>query len=444
VTSAVLPARDEDGWVRLHPLTPFLRGGRFAFLLLAIVGQRALSQSPAPGRTAALLFGVGVPLFVAGGYVTWRAMRYRLTDTELQVESGVLTKRSRRVPLARLQSVDVVRPFYARILGLAELRLEVVGGGGGTEAPLSFLSDDDADRLRARLLDLAAGRRADSVAVDGPAPIEVPERVLVVVPTGTLIWSNLLGAPVVTVAALLVILLVAAVTSFQAVSAVLFFAVPALLAVASLGVRRFLSEYGFTVAESDDGLRLRHGLLDTRSQTIPAGRIQVIRVLEPLLWRPFGWVRVEVDVAGYSGGGEEQAATGALLPVAPRELADRLVARLLDAPLPAPTAKAARSARLRAPFAHRRLGIGLDDRHLVSAYGTLTTTTDIVPLAKVQSARLTQGPLQRRLGLTTLHVDTAGRRLPGAVALHRDQAEAPELLAELSRRAAAMRGPAAS
>ncbi|MEO7853846.1 MAG: PH domain-containing protein, partial [Rubrivivax sp.] len=94
--------------------------------------------------------------------------RYRLTDTELQVESGVVTKRSRRVPLARLQAVDVVRPFYARILGLAELRLEVVGGGGGSEAPLAFLSDDDANLLRARLLDLSAGRRASHLAATPP------------------------------------------------------------------------------------------------------------------------------------------------------------------------------------------------------------------------------------------------------------------------------------
>ena len=39
------------------------------------------------------------PLAVTLGWVAWRAMRYRLTDTELQVESGVLTTRSRRVPL---------------------------------------------------------------------------------------------------------------------------------------------------------------------------------------------------------------------------------------------------------------------------------------------------------------------------------------------------------
>ncbi|MCA1722111.1 MAG: PH domain-containing protein, partial [Actinobacteria bacterium] len=195
-----------------------------------------------------------------------------------------------------------------------------------------------------------------------------------------------------------------------------------------------LAEYGFTAAESEDGLRLRHGLLDTRTQTIPPGRVQAVRVLEPLLWRRRGWVRVEVDVAGYAGGSEEQAATSALLPVAPRALAEALVGRVLGGALPVAAAGVPDRARWRAPLSARRLRAGLDDRHLVTTYGVLTTTTDVVPLAKVQSLRVTSGPWQQRLGLATLHADTAGRRLSGGTARHRDAAEAAALLDELSRR----------
>jgi putative membrane protein len=60
-----------------------------------------------------------------------------------------------------------------------------------------------------------------------------------------------------------------------------------------------------------------------------------------------------------------------------------------------------------------------------------------VPLAKVQSLRRVEGPVQRRLGLATVHLDTAGR---GARAALRDldRRDADEALAdliELSRRA---------
>ncbi len=425
-------AVSEPAWLRLHPLTPLLRGGRFGLLLLAIVGQQGLRQ--ASPRAVLAVLGVGVPLGVLFGYVAWRAMRYRVTGTELQVDSGVLTKRSRRVPLARVQAVDVVRPFYARLLGLAELRLEVVGGSGDAEAPLAFLSEETARALRTQLLDLSAGRSAQDPAVE-----EVPERVLVRVPTGPLIGSTLLGPPLVTVVLTVLALTVAAVVDLAATGPVLFGAAPLLFGAASFAVRRVLAEYGFTVAESVDGLRLRHGLLDTRSQTIPPGRVQAVRIREPLLWRPFGWVRVEVDVAGYGGRGEEQAATGALLPVAPRQLATDLLARVLGGPLPVATLPAPRAARWRAPLQHRRLRVGVDDQHLVATSGVLTTTTDVAPLGKVQSLRVTQGPYERRLGLASLHVDTAGRRLPGAVAAHRSLAEAGALLEDLGQRSRAAR-----
>jgi putative membrane protein len=198
-------------------------------------------------------------------------------------------------------------------------------------------------------------------------------------------------------------------------------------------VQRLLNEYGFTVAESADGLRLRHGLLDTRAQTIPYGRVQTVRVREPLLWRRQGWVRVEVDVAGYAATrGEEQASTSALLPVAPRDFALALVDRVLGGALPPALAPPPARARWRVPLSVRRLRLGLDDRHVVTTSGVLTTTTHVVPLAKVQSLRLEQGPWQRRLGLASVHADTAGRRLPGAVAEHRDAAEAQVLLHDLT------------
>ena len=413
-------------WARLHPLTPVLRGGRFIAVALAGLTQQGVRQPSL--RTLGIALTVVVVAALALGYLSWRTTRYRLTTTELQVDSGVLQRRNRRVPLARLQSVDVVRPLLARALGLAELRLEVAGGGD-TEAPLAYLSEDDAHRLRGQLLALAEGT-ADAGGSDEPG-----EDVLVAVPTGALVTSVLLGAPAITTGVLLLALVPVGVLEPGALPALLAVLGPLGLGAGGLVVRRLLSEYGFTVAESPDGLRLRHGLLETRAQTIPLGRVQTVRVLEPLLWRRRGWVRVEVDVAGYQGGsGAEQASTRALLPVAPREFALALVERVLGGPLPTGAVPAPPAARLRAPLSARRLSFALDERHLLTTSGVLTTTTDVVPLAKVQSLRLVQGPWQRRLALATLHADSAGRRLPGPVARHRGAGEADALLADLTGR----------
>jgi putative membrane protein len=52
-------------------------------------------------------------------------------------------------------------------------------------------------------------------------------------------------------------------------------------------------------------------------------------------------------------------------------------------------------------------------------------------MEKVQSLRLRQGPVQRRLRLATAHLDTAGRGWQAA-ALCRDQRDADVLLARLT------------
>ncbi len=417
-----------DGeWQRLHPLTPLLRGGRTLVVLLTVLGTQGLrAASP-----LVLLGLLGAGAVVAGlvGVVAWRTTRFRVTGGELQVDSGLVVRQARRVPLARVQSVDVVRPLVGRLLGLAELRLEVVGGSD-PEAPLRYLSDAEAHRLQAVLL---AGGGAVQVE---PAA----EQVLVQVPTSVLVVSVLLGPPLVVGGLVLVVALAVLAVEPRAALPLLAGTGPLLLAVASVAVRRVVAEYGSTVAESADGLRLRSGLLDTRSSTVPPGRVQTVRVLEPLLWRRRGWVRVEVDVAGYGATrGDEQAATSALLPVAPRELADALVARVLGQALPALGDPAPPSARWRAPLSAPRLRVGVDDVHVVTTSGVLVRTTDVVPLAKVQSVRRLQGPWQRRLGLASVVADSAGRRLPGATAHHRSVGEADALVEELSRRARAAR-----
>jgi putative membrane protein len=57
--------------------------------------------------------------------------------------------------------------------------------------------------------------------------------------------------------------------------------------------------------------------------------------------------------------------------------------------------------------------------------------TSWVPLTKVQSLRLVQGPVQRRLRLATIYLDTAGRAVHAAIR-DRDAEEARVQLGELT------------
>jgi putative membrane protein len=396
----------------LHPLTPLARG----WTVLAVVGAIVLSQflGEAEAREAWWLWIIvaSLPVAVAYGVASWAFTRYAIVGGDLRIETGLLFRRSRVVDLDRLESIDVVQPLVPRLLGLAELRLEVAGGSS-TEAPLAYLAVADARVLKDRLL---------AVRVGTPAREAAPEaRVLARVPVDRLVVASLLSgawlASVVGAGVLVLDVLLGG-------GAVFGLFLPAVFGVVR-GVRSFLADFDFTVAESSDGIHITRGLIDTTSQTLAEGRIQAVRVTQPLLWRPFGWVKVGVTVAGYAPRSDGQVATtSTLLPVAPRAEAEWLLRRVvpgLDASRVA-LAPAPPRARWIWPVTYSGLGISVTDELAFSREGLLGRELSAMPLAKPQSIRLEQGPLQRRLGLATVHIDTT----PGPVRLRLPERDAAE------------------
>jgi len=249
--------------------------------------------------------------------------------------------------------------------------------------------------------------------------------------------------------ALAVVTVTLALEAPQFLAGILGSAAPNLLAVGQAVVRRVISEFGFTAAEAPDGLRVRSGLLQTTAETIPRGRVQAVRQVEPFFWRPFGWRRLEVDVAGGVAnrrGARQSAArvTKTLLPVGGAAEAQLLLARVLGVADPKLTRPPHR-ALYKAPLGYHFLAAGHDQVHAVTVNGRLRRTTAWVPLEKVQSVRRVQGPVQRRLRLASVHLDTAGRRVH-AIFRDRDAAESAGLMETLATlcRAARTRDPRAT
>ena len=68
-----------------------------------------------------------------------------------------------------------------------------------------------------------------------------------------------------------------------------------------------------------------------------------------------------------------------------------------------------RRARLKAPLSYHFLAAGHDAAAAMGVTGRIRKVTTWLPLEKVQSVRMVTGPVQRRLGLATVHLDAAGR-----------------------------------
>ena len=428
----------DDGWVRLHPLSPLLNAGRFTLAGVVVGLQVWADAAEALAPDAGLFVRAGGALALAAllalGYaaVAWRYRVYRVAANVVELKTGVVYRSYRQLPLDRIESVDTTQSLVARLLGLAEVRIEAISKKG-SELRLRYLSFEDAEELR---VELAARRRdghapsaaADEEAAAGERVFTVEARELV---TAYLVVPALVGA------ALLVVALVVGglARGVDGVVVVLVFTVFAAVSMAVAGLVRLERVWDFRLDDTADALVVHRGLLNLTTQRIVPGRIQALRVDQPLLWRVYGRHRVVVDVAGYRGANREDAAAASvLLPVAPygvvRDVVERLEVRAdLGAVVFEPVPRRARWRSLR----WRSFGVAVTDTHAVVRTGVLWRRIAVVPRRRLQSTHVRQGPWQRRLRLATVQFDTAGGRIKVAAA-HRDIGDAVALADGVLRR----------
>jgi putative membrane protein len=427
---------------RLHPLTPIALGGRVLGVVAVFTFFSLVRQRTGEGGVNWVPYAIYAALAVAvvvRGLVNVAVTRYHLFGGELRIDTGLFLKQSKRVRLNRVQSVDLLEPLAARIFGLAELKV-TTAGTERSAVRLRYLSRPVAQRLRAELL---FGRSAGAA---GGVP-EAPDRPILSVPHRRLVQAVLLEM----VSWRLVLLLAGPALGLLGQSR-------GHQTTVGLGVALFLSFaivfghaiwhrvttlWDFTVSDSVDGLRIRHGLLSTSRQTVPPGRIQAVLVHQPMSWRLFGWAQVRMNVAGYAGNANSRSTM--LVPVTDRAYALSLAGWVLGGvdvesiPVSRPPARAA----LRAPLWWRAQLAGSDDRAFVARHGLLSRTVDVVPHERSQSVRLTAGPIQRALRLATVHLDST-RGPVKTRAANREASEARAMLDDEVERGQRARRQAAS
>ncbi len=500
MTASVRPARETnlaDGeWHRLHPASPLLRGG---LVFIAVLGfiianlrerlvdmflvvfapdvgddvdvryetwQNDWANDPIGGIVSNGLVGWAVAgvailivLVIVGFWLSWRMHTFRITNEAVEVRSGILFRSHRSARLDRIQGINVNRPLFARLFGTAKLEVSVAGQSANVQ--LSYLGSALADGLRADILRLASGARAEKAAQAsdaaggatavaavpgqpsdphaGRAPVSAvighrveeflapeldpslatPESV-VHLPLGRVIASTLLGGSTVW-AIILVAIIVVGVSTGQLW--VLFSFVPAAIGLVSYVWSRITKSLRYSIAGTPDGVRIGHGLLSTGNQTIPPGRIHAIEANQWILWRPFGWWSIRINVAGQSvSAGNEAAQRTLVLPVGTVADVHRVLGLLLpesdaavdpivDAGLVGRDGTGGysrtprRGAWLR-PFSWRRIGWAAADGVALIRRGWLLRSLAFVPLARMQSVAVSVGPIQRMLRLATVRIHT--------------------------------------
>jgi putative membrane protein len=431
---------------RPHPLTPLVRGWLILVAIAIGWGRELVTSASGEDQFELGALAWFLPILAAvvllaaiAGFVTWYFTRFVIDDEELRIETGAIFKKSTKIPFERLQSVDIVQPLAARMVGLAELRLDA----GNTTTKLRYLSRGKASRFRDYLLTRAHGEQASIRDLDQQAAasiftdLGVADRPLVRVLPQRLIVGFLLSTEWLVPAAITIIILVVT-AALAALPYALGGLIPLLIGMLTLIWRRLIGMFNFTLAESPRGLRVTRGLTNLTSQSVPIDRIQGVKVGQSLLWKPLGWYRMDVDILGYGNedsDNNESNASSVLLPVATLDEVELALGRVLpgfdlDAIELHHSPKRARWLRW---FDFWTLRYGWDERTLITEHGWLTHVRDVVPHAKTQSVRIEQGPLQRLLRLADVHIHTPKGPV-NAVAHQLDEQPARELaLSQLDR-----------
>ncbi|MEV0169061.1 PH domain-containing protein [Nonomuraea fuscirosea] len=424
------------GWRRLAGRSPWASGVKsLAVVVGAVAGVvRFLSGRDWPfWGVVGVCAGVAV-LIVAGAaaydVLRLRAARWRLTPERLELRSGVTTRRHRSLPRDRVRSVDLRADPVRRMFGLTVVKVGTgEQAGDDTELVLDSLGRREAESLRRVLLhqgepaERADGSQADRTPVGGTRADRLAAHETLADGTSTgetradrlladgtrvdglvaeLRWSWVRYAPLsvwtFTGAAVVLGALYKALDAFGLkkvtgrlaagvwdwVVTLPLLAVPVLLAanllVGVLGAGLLFAESwgGYRLEREPGRLRVRRGLLTSRSLTLEERRLRGVEISEPLLLRLGGGARVRTVATGLStSGGDESEDASALTPPLPRALAMRIAALVAGAGLPALTPH---------PPAARR-------RRIVRAVVTAVVTALVTALAAVLTRALGTPPL---------------------------------------------------
>ncbi|GLI27865.1 membrane protein [Agromyces rhizosphaerae] len=435
-----------------------------------------------------LLIVLGILLLLlAGFYLSWRMHTFRITTEAVEVRTGIVFRSHRSARLDRIQGISITKSLIPRLVGAAKLEVAVAGQSASVQ--LSYLQGGLADALRADILRLASGvkaakaraaapegamtdaaeagvvvgatvaagdpnapegdgahapglvqRRVDDLLSPELDPDLAPPESVVHIPLGRVIGSSVLGGST------LAMLIFAGVIVWGLTSGsawVLFSFVPAVIGLVTYMWSRITKSLRYSIAGTPDGVRVGYGLLSTQNDTLPPGRIHAIQVGQPLLWRPFGWWTIRINVAGQSANASGDAQRRSLvLPVGTLDDVRRVLGLLLpdtsDEVLDAVTATglvgaggddtyvgAPRQAAWLRPFSWRRTGYAIADGVVLIRRGIVWRSLILVPLARTQSVALHHGPVRRALGLGLVRVHTVAGPIAATLpVIGRDEAEA--------------------
>jgi putative membrane protein len=459
----------------LHPMTLVQRFlvSLPAFVILLFPVLRSSGSAEVVPILAVLLYGVlALPLI----FLRYFRFRYQITEREVLIHSGVLTRQHRSIPIERIQNIEIEQSLLPRLFGTAKVKIETAGSAQ-TEGVLEYVSLARARDIReiVRTFQRQQSERIDTVpgseislgserpAAHPEAPAGELREVLLALPLHRVLLVGMLRFSLLYIALVFSALQqlnpdpdeieLWLTRGFLQPIAEFAIASPWLLTAVAIGLAILLSwvagilvsfnkYFNFTLWLEGNKLHKRSGLLTLSEGTIPLKRVQALLFRANALMRHFRWYALQLQTMGLESAqkGEQLAAPLARLSEAqaigrriyPFEMpaafhpVSRLTIRraivrytlLLALTMAALTYWAGVASSwlvLLAPgivvyaiMRYRNMGYAFDETTLFVRKGVFIFTVWVIPIARFQVLYTSSSFFQRRLGLQTVYVDTAG------------------------------------
>lgn len=117
----------------INPTLKFVKAGYVgaaigAVLLVALASAFFASYLSISGAVAAGLLILLVPAY---HHLKQKIVRYTLTESKLEIDTGLISRTTRNVPLRRIQDVTVSSNMWQRLLGFGDLVIDNASEEGG-------------------------------------------------------------------------------------------------------------------------------------------------------------------------------------------------------------------------------------------------------------------------------------------------------------------------
>ena len=330
------PVQDSAPFRHLHPLSIILKSlsmiGR-NIVAIIVLHFSLFDQNIVYTALAAMAL---VSMVIGVTSLIWSRFTYQVTEREIRIKSGLLSRNNRSIPFDRIQDVSLEQKLVSRVLGLATVALET-GSGGGEDGQLDALSRTDAETLRDTIRDYKAGLAIKGSAEDdlaatpeSPPLFAMDNRRIFI--AGLFNFSFVLLAILGALAQNLDFLLpdgffdprswidalpeqetIDGLSSTVRISWALF----AILSLITIGfvsgiVRTFVREYAFRLDRVDSGqpgFRRRRGLFTLTDMVMPIHRVQAAILQTGPVRERFGWYHLKfTSLAGDASGETDHSA----------------------------------------------------------------------------------------------------------------------------------------